>query len=143
LKKRLVNNRGFTIVELAVAAIFVGIAGLSLSIMLGQGRTMINETRHRIEVLNRVQGQMERLNYVKLANAGMLPITENRTFTDTLYLHSPDESSLLIPLNGEITMVPSQQTNGSGYPAFYDVAVTYRWNDVSGSACELTLRCLY
>jgi type II secretory pathway pseudopilin PulG len=143
VKTRLANKRGMTLVELAVAAIFVGIAGVSLSIMLGQGRTIINETRHRIEILHRVQGQMERLRYVKLANSGILPISENQTFTDTLYLYTPDEPSFLIPLYGEITMTPSQQTNGSGYPAFYDVAVTYRWNDVSGSACELTLRCLY
>jgi hypothetical protein len=147
LKKRLTNKRGMTLVELTVAALFVSIAGLSLTIMIGQGRTMITETRHRIEVLHRVQSQMERLMYVKAINHGMLPLSENRTFSDTLVIHPSDEPSITIPLTGEVTMVPSQQTNGSGQPLFYDVSVTYSWVETNGEGvnrpCEVTLRSCY
>jgi Tfp pilus assembly protein PilV len=141
VKKRLKNNRGLTLVELMVAALFVGIAGYSLSIMLGQGRNMINETRHRIVVLHRIQAQMERLRYVKV-NLGAIPISENRNYTDTLILRSPDES-VVIPLDCEIKMVPSQETNGSGYPLYYDISVICSWRDVGGQNCAETLRGYY
>jgi hypothetical protein len=143
MKKRLANNRGVLLVEIMVACLFVAIAGVSLSIMFDQGRSMINETRHRIYVLNRVQSQMERLIYLKNQNNGQVPLSENGFFTDTLVLRSPDEPTTIIPLTGEIIMVPSSQTNSSGIPLFYDITVVYTWTDVAGQQCDVALRGLY
>jgi prepilin-type N-terminal cleavage/methylation domain-containing protein len=145
MNRRLANNRGFTLVELMVAAVFVSVAGYSLSIMLHQGRSMINETRHRILVLNRLQSQMERLQLIKTVD-GTVSLNENRNYTDTLILHAPD-GSYVIPLDVEVRMTPSQQTNGSGYPAYYDISIVYSWNEKAGEnpdyVCAETLKCYY
>jgi len=143
MKQRLANKRGVLLVEIMVACLFVAIAGFSLSIMFAQGRNMINETRHRIQVLNRVQSHMERLIYLKNQNGGQVPLSENGFFTDTLVLHSPGEPNTVIPLMGEIIMIPSSQTNSSGIPLYYDITVVYTWTDVNGQQCDVALRGLY
>ena len=143
MKNRMANNRGVTLVEIMVAALFMAISGVALSIMFVQGRVMINETRHRIEVLGRIQQQMERLKYIQKANNGELPLSENRTFTDTLVMYTPGAPSFTISLDAEVLMVPSPQSNGSGYPLYYDVSVIYRWDEPSGRNCELLLRGLF
>jgi len=94
-------------------------------------------------VLNRVQSHMERLIYLKNENNGQVPLSENGIFSDTLVLHSPDEPNTVIPLTGEIRMIPSSQTNSSGVPLFYDITVIYTWTDVDGQQCDVALRGLY
>lgn len=143
MNKRLANNRGVLLVEIMVACLFVALAGYALSIMFAQGRNMINETRHRIYVLGRAQSQMERLIYVKNANGGQLPLSENCFFMDTLILRSPDADNYTIDLNGEIRMIPSSQSNSSGIPLYYDVSVIYTWEDVGGQQCTVLLRGQY
>jgi hypothetical protein len=143
MKQRLANKRGVLLVEIMVACLFVAIAGFSLSIMFAQGRAMINETRHRIQVLNRVQSQMERLIYLKNINMGQVPLNENGIFMDTLIIHAPGEPSYAINLTGEIQMVPSSQSNSSGIPLYYDITVLYTWTDVAGQECNVALRGLY
>lgn len=143
MKQRLANNRGVLLVEIMVACLFVALAGYALSIMFAQGRNMINETRHKIYVLGRAQSQMERLVYIKNANGGQLPLSENATFSDTLVLHMPDAESYLIDLNGEIRLIPSSQSNSAGVPLYYDVSVIYTWEDIGGQQCTVLLRGQY
>lgn len=143
MKKRLTNARGVLLVELMVAALFVAIAGFALTTMIEQGRVIINETRHRIQVLNRVQSQMERLIYLKNQNHGEVPLSENGFFMDTLYMRTENGEVTLIPLTAEIRMIPSSQTNNSGRPLYYDISVIYSWIDVVGQPCEVALRGLY
>jgi hypothetical protein len=135
------NNHGVTLVEIMVAALLVAISVFSLSIMMPQGRAIINETRHRIVVLDKAQQQMERLKYVQKVNGGDLPLNENRSFSDTLVLHTDgDPPTTTVPLDAQVMMVPSQRTNNAGLPVYYNVSVIYNWRDPStGRNCEISL----
>jgi Tfp pilus assembly protein PilV len=97
MKHHLMNERGVLLVELMVAVLFIAIAAFALTTMIEQGRIMINETRHRIQVLNRVQSQMERLIYLKNQNNGEVPLSENGFFTDTLYMRYNNDEVTVIP----------------------------------------------
>ncbi|NLI14720.1 MAG: hypothetical protein GX409_00380 [candidate division Zixibacteria bacterium] len=143
MKHHLMNERGVLLVELMVAVLFIAIAAFALTTMIEQGRIMINETRHRIQVLNRVQSQMERLIYLKNQNNGEVPLSENGFFTDTLYMRYNNDEVTVIPLTAEIRMIPSSQTNNSGRPLYYDITVIYSWTDIAGQPCEVALRGLY
>jgi type II secretory pathway pseudopilin PulG len=141
--KRIHNRIGFTLVELMVGIMFISIAGLSLSVMYANGRSIIEEQRHRRAVLERMQQQFERLGYLKKA-LGQIPTSESREFTDTLRISYDPDAPDVQTLDCDIRIIPSQELNPQGNNLYQQVEITYNWVELgSGQHYNLHMRTRY
>jgi hypothetical protein len=128
--KRLTNRRGVALIEIMFGLIFISVSVVGLYTMYFSGLRIFDEQRHRRLVLERAQQKMERVkfmqNYYKT-----IPLTEARRGIDTIVVSDADGLAVIMP-EYNVTLIPSQQLNSLGQPAYYEVSVVYSWVEELG-----------
>ncbi len=132
------SQSGFTLVELMIALLVVGISVLAFYQMFITGTLLITEQYQRRVAMERAEAWMERMKYYQ-NEKGVVPMSFQRSFTDTIV--PPDDEHEPVWAECRISVEYSSQVNPStNVPYYTQVAVIYEWEALSEREYQIELR---
>ena len=129
--KKLHNNRGFTLVELAIAGLIMLITIMALYFMFYQGQVLLMEQDHRRLVFEMAQRRLA----VYKALADNNKITTNRINGDEPIVRQADfdeEDESVLNAHYTVNVLPVNNV-------YYQVDIEYNWKERSGRKYEVKL----
>lgn len=130
------DQRGLTMVEIAIGLVIIGISVLAMYIMFVNGREMIIEQHHRRIVLEKARALMEDMQYSR-REEGKVPESFRGSDRDTVVLGDEREP---IVADRTVTVEYSQQIDiKTGEPYYSVVSVLYEWKELSGREYQVEM----
>lgn len=131
------NERGLSLVELAIALIVVAVSVLAFYQMFITGNLLITEQYQRRVALERAQGWMERMKYYQ-NEFDTVPRFFNRSFTDTIVAPGEDREPIWASCHIHVEH-SSDRDPETNVPYYSEVSVVYDWEAASGREYQIEL----